>query len=70
MAQVFSHPQALHRGMLSHLDHPGYGRVPTIGPAVKYGDFDIAEGWTAPPLLGEHREAVLREWLPAAAAAG
>lgn len=67
MAQVFSHPQALHRGMLRHLDHPDYGRIPTIGPAVKYGNFDITEGWTAPPQLGEHRDAVLHDWLPAMA---
>ncbi|WP_158746291.1 CaiB/BaiF CoA-transferase family protein [Acidisphaera sp. L21] len=63
MAQVFAHPQALHRGMLQTLRHPTYGDLPTIGPAVKYGSFDITEGWTAPPLLGEHTQAVLRDWL-------
>jgi succinate---hydroxymethylglutarate CoA-transferase len=63
MAQVFAHPQALHRGMLQHLQHPTYGELPTIGPAVKYGSFDITEGWSAPPLLGEHTEAVLHDWL-------
>lgn len=69
MAQVFAHPQALHRGMLQQLNHPGYGEVPTIGPAVKYGGFAITEGWTAPPNLGEHRAAVLHDWLGAPAAA-
>jgi succinate--hydroxymethylglutarate CoA-transferase len=65
MAGVFSHPQVLHRGMLRHLEHPGYGRVPTIGPAVKYSASDIAAGWTAPPMLGQHTRVVLKEWLGA-----
>ena len=63
MAQVFSHPQVLHRGMLQYLEHPRYGRVPTIGPAVKYSGVDISAGWIAPPELGEHTRAVLTEWL-------
>ena len=63
MAQVFSHPQVLHRGMLQHLEHPHYGRIPAIGPAVKYSGFDVAAGWMAPPELGEHTRVVLSEWL-------
>jgi succinate--hydroxymethylglutarate CoA-transferase len=65
MAGVFGHPQVLHRGMLRHLEHPDYGSVPTIGPAVKYSESDIAEGWTAPPTLGQHTREVLKEWLGA-----
>lgn len=63
MAQVFSHRQALHRGMLRYVEHPQYGRVPQIGPAVKYSGFEVTGGWTAPPLVGEHTEQVLRDWL-------
>lgn len=63
MAAVFSHPQVLHRGMLGHLEHPVYGRVPTLGPAVKYSGSDITAGWTAPPEIGQHTRAVLEEWL-------
>jgi succinate--hydroxymethylglutarate CoA-transferase len=63
LAQVFSHPQVLHRGMLQHLEHPHYGRIPAIGPAVKYSGFDVSAGWMAPPELGEHTRAVLTEWL-------
>ncbi|NGM86759.1 CoA transferase [Parapusillimonas sp. SGNA-6] len=63
MQQVFSHPQVIHRGMLRMLQHPQYGEVPSLGPAVKYSAFDVAEGWTAPPAMGEHTEAVLRDWL-------
>lgn len=61
--QVFKHRQALHRGMLQHVEHPQYGRIPVIGPAVKYGSFDITDDWKAPPLLGEHTGAVLHDWL-------
>jgi succinate---hydroxymethylglutarate CoA-transferase len=63
MAGVFAHPQVLHRGMLKELEHPRYGRVPTIGPAVKYSGSDVAADWTAPPELGEHSRAVLGDWL-------
>jgi succinate--hydroxymethylglutarate CoA-transferase len=63
MKQVFTHPQALHRGMVQKVEHAAYGPLSVIGPAVKYGGFDIASGWQAPPLLGEHTEAVSKEWL-------
>ncbi len=63
MQQVFEHPQVLHRGMLGRLQHPKYGAVPTIGPAVKYSGFDVAAGWQAPPLLGEHNAEVCSDWL-------
>ncbi len=63
MAQVFAHPQVLHRRMSLSLTHPVYGAVPTIGPGVKYSAFDITEGWSAPPVLGEGAEDVLAEWL-------
>jgi succinate--hydroxymethylglutarate CoA-transferase len=63
MAAVFRHPQVLHRGMLRHVEHARYGRVPAIGPAVKYSASDVASGWTAPPDLGEHSAVVLADWL-------
>jgi succinate---hydroxymethylglutarate CoA-transferase len=63
MQQVFSDPQVLHRRMLLSLDHPRYGSISTIGPAVKYSGFEIAEGWRAPPLLGEHTDQVYADWL-------
>ena len=63
MEQVFNHRQVKHRGMLQMLRHPVYGEVPSLGAAVKYSGFDVTAGWTAPPLLGEHTDAVLRDWL-------
>jgi succinate--hydroxymethylglutarate CoA-transferase len=63
MEQVFNHPQALHRGMVQTVKHDDYGELNVIGPAVKYGGFDVTSGWTAPPLLGEHSETVVTDWL-------
>lgn len=63
MEGVFKHPQALHRGMVQKVEHRDYGELNVIGPAVKYGDFDIAAGWTAPPLLGEHSAEIAKDWL-------
>jgi succinate---hydroxymethylglutarate CoA-transferase len=72
MRQVFDHRQVVHRGMLRWLEHPEHGKVPTLGPAVKYSGFDVTAGWQAPPGIGEHGDEVLAEWLcektPAAAA--
>lgn len=63
MEQVFSHPQVRHRGMELQLDHPRYGQVPTLGPAVKFSGFDVTQDWAAPPDLGEHTRDVLAGWL-------
>jgi len=63
MQQVFTHPQALHRGMVQKVEHPEYGELSVIGPAVKYGDFEITANWRAPPLLGEHADEILGDWL-------
>ncbi|WP_020202068.1 MULTISPECIES: CaiB/BaiF CoA transferase family protein [Cupriavidus] len=63
MSQVFANRQVRHRGMQLTLRHPRYGEVPTLGPAVRYSGFDITEGWTAPPEVGEHNEDVMRQWL-------
>lgn len=67
IARTFAHPQLLHRRMKIDLDHPEYGRTPTIGPAIKYSGFEITDGWRAPPLLGEGAEEALAEWLGAPA---
>jgi len=63
MQRVFSHPQVKHRGMQQTLRHPAYGDVPSLGAAAKFSGFEVTAGWTAPPLLGEDTDAVLREWL-------
>jgi len=63
IGQVFENAQVRHRNMLLSIPHPIYGSLPTLGPAVKYSGFDIADGWKAPPLLGEHTAQVFADWL-------
>lgn len=61
--EALDHCERTHRGMVRILRHPRYGHVPHVGSATRYSAFDVEQGWTAPPLVGEHGEAVLREWL-------
>lgn len=63
MQQVFSLPQVRHRHMVKHLNHPQYGQIASLGSAVKFSAFDVTEGWSAPPTLGEHTEDILKDWL-------
>lgn len=68
MKQVFGHRQVQHRKLKVDLEHPSYGAVPVLGPAARYSEFDVTQGWTAPPLLGEHTGDILKEWLDASEA--
>lgn len=63
MERVFKHPQALARGMQVIAPKAGGGEMPLIGPAVKYENFNVAAGWTAPPKIGQHTKEVLKDWL-------
>lgn len=63
MAKVFASPQVRHRRMQVTLTHPRYGDVPSLGAAAKYSAFEVTEGWTAPPLLGEDTDGVLADWI-------
>ena len=65
--QVFADPQVAARDMKVDLPHPLAGTVPQVGNPLKFSATPIAYD-RAPPLLGEHTAAVLRErlGLPAA----
>ena len=63
MQRVFSHPQVLARGMRHSLQRGDGVDLPTIGPAVKYSSFEVTQGWSPPPRVGEHTAEVLRDWL-------
>jgi crotonobetainyl-CoA:carnitine CoA-transferase CaiB-like acyl-CoA transferase len=54
-------PQAQARGMVQTVDHPITGPVPLLGPVPKLGATP-AQIRSAPPLLGEHTDAVLQEF--------
>jgi len=60
MAEVFSHPQVLHRQMVTELDHATAGRIRQTGIPVKFSDTP-GRIRTAPPTLGQHTDAILRE---------
>ncbi|HEY3249424.1 MAG TPA: CaiB/BaiF CoA-transferase family protein [bacterium] len=60
MADVFTHPQVLHRRMLVELDHTTAGRIKQTGVPVKLSETP-AHIRSAPPTLGQHTEAILRE---------
>jgi formyl-CoA transferase len=66
--QVFHAPQVLHRKMLLEVDHPTAGKIRMAGIPVKFSDTPAAVR-KPPPLLGQHNEEVLRNWLGMSAAA-
>ena len=55
-------PQAVARQMVQTIEHPVTGRIPLLGPVPKMSGTP-AEIRSAPPLLGEHTDTVLRELL-------
>ncbi len=60
IAQVFEHPQVLHRGMKIELPHPTAGTVPLIASPIKFSATPVTYTG-APPTLGQHTEQVLSE---------
>lgn len=60
--QVFKDPQVLHREMLMEVEHPTAGKVRMAGIPVKFSRTPAAV-CKPPPLLGQHNEAVLKNWL-------
>ena len=62
LAQVFADPQVRHRGLEVRAPHPAAGSVAMVANPIRFSDTPIRHD-RAPPLLGEHTEAVLREVL-------
>ena len=58
LAQVFAEPQVRHRAMRIDLEHPLAGTVPQVRNPIRYSRTPL-EFRLAPPLLGEHTDAVL-----------
>ncbi|RZS80816.1 CaiB/BaiF CoA transferase family protein [Pigmentiphaga kullae] len=59
MDQVFADEHVVARGMRAELRHPRYGRVPTVRNPMRFSATPLEPG-SAPPLLGEHTDEVLR----------
>jgi crotonobetainyl-CoA:carnitine CoA-transferase CaiB-like acyl-CoA transferase len=62
VAQVFEEPQVRARGIRVELDHPVAGKLPTVASPMRFSATPL-EYRTAPPLLGEHTDEVLRTTL-------
>lgn len=66
VGEAAEHPHIWERGYRVELEHPVLGTTSTIGPPLRLPDSPGGPR-TAAPLLGQHSEAVLREWRAAAA---
>lgn len=62
LAQMFQDPQVLARGLAVNLPHPLAGSVPQVASPIRLSETPV-EYRHAPPLLGEHTEAVLADLL-------
>ena len=62
VAQMFEDPQVRARGMRIDLPHPLSGSLGMIASPMRFSDSKV-EYHLPPPLLGEHTDAVLRDWL-------
>jgi crotonobetainyl-CoA:carnitine CoA-transferase CaiB-like acyl-CoA transferase len=59
LEQVFADPQVQHRGMAVEVPHPLAGTVKIYTNPIKLSDTPINR-YTAPPILGQHTEEVLK----------
>jgi formyl-CoA transferase len=66
--QAFADPQVEALGIVHALPHPTAGEVRVVGPPFRFSETPAAPR-SAPPLLGEHTESVLRDVLDLDAAA-
>lgn len=62
--EVFADPQVIARGLRVDLPHPVAGTVPGVANPIRLSASPVAYR-SAPPLLGQHTDAVLRDWLAA-----
>ena len=62
LAQMFQDPQVLARGLAVNVPHPLAGSVPQVASPIRLSETPV-EYRHAPPLLGEHTEAVLMDVL-------
>ena len=58
--RIFADPQVLARDMLVEVEHPKCGKIKVTGAPIKFSKTP-AEVKTAPPMLGQHNEEMLRE---------
>jgi crotonobetainyl-CoA:carnitine CoA-transferase CaiB-like acyl-CoA transferase len=59
--EALNDPQIQHRGTVRELRHPTAGDIRVVGPPWKFGESETP--MAPPPLLGQHTEEILRDWL-------
>jgi len=62
--EVFADPQVVARGLRVELPHPVAGTVPGVANPIRLSATPVVYR-SAPPVLGQHTEAVLADWLRA-----
>ena len=60
--EVFADEQVRSRGMRIEMPHPDAGRAPLVANPIRLSDSPVTYR-LAPPLLGQHTDEVLAEWL-------
>ena len=60
VAEVFAEPQVQARGMLRQVPHPSGVDVPQVASPMRFAETPL-QTQAAPPLLGQHSEAILAE---------
>jgi crotonobetainyl-CoA:carnitine CoA-transferase CaiB-like acyl-CoA transferase len=62
IAQVFEEPQVQARGVKIELDHAAAGKLPLVASPMRFSGTPL-EYRLPPPLLGEHTDQILKEFL-------
>lgn len=62
MADVFEDAQVRHWGMVERVVHPTLGEVPLLSNPLRLDSIGATTVRTAPPLLGQHSQAVLEDY--------
>jgi crotonobetainyl-CoA:carnitine CoA-transferase CaiB-like acyl-CoA transferase len=62
VSELVGNPHLTHRGQILNMDHPKAGTVPMQGFSVRFGESPMRLRHP-PPMLGEHTNAILQEWL-------
>ncbi len=62
IAQVFEEPQVKARGVKIELDHSAAGKLPLVASPMRFSGTPL-DYRLAPPLLGEHTDQVLKDFL-------
>ncbi|MEO5670081.1 MAG: CaiB/BaiF CoA-transferase family protein [Ramlibacter sp.] len=60
VADVFKDPQVKSRGLLRYVPHPSGVDAPQVGSPMRFAETPL-QTQTAPPLLGQHSDAILAE---------